>query len=301
MQAPFLQANSTIGITCPSGYVSKERVAYALDVLNQWGFQTKLGATVGNEFHYFSGDDATRLADLQGMLDDPTIDAILMGRGGYGLSRIIDQLDFTKFAAHPKWICGFSDITVLHSHIQAQFGIPTLHAVMCGAFKPETANEDYILSLRKALMGEQLSYEFSASAFNRVGTTEAIVVGGNLAMLAHLTGSVSEIDTEGKILFIEDIGEHLYQIDRMLYNLKRAGKLSGLKGLLVGSFTDIEDTERPFGQCLEEIIFDKVKAYDFPVAFNFACGHDVVNHTLVLGAMHRLAVTPESVRLDWVH
>lgn len=301
MQAPFLQANSTIGITCPSGYVSKERVAYALDVLNQWGFQTKLGATVGNEFHYFSGDDATRLADLQGMLDDPTIDAILMGRGGYGLSRIIDQLDFTKFAVHPKWICGFSDITVLHSHIQAQFGIPTLHAVMCGAFKPETAHEDYILSLRKALMGEQLSYEFPASSFNRLGTTEAIVVGGNLAMLAHLTGSVSEIDTEGKILFIEDIGEHLYQIDRMLYNLKRAAKLSGLKGLLVGSFTDIEDTERPFGQCLEEIILDKVKGYDFPVAFNFACGHDVVNHTLVLGAMHRLAVTPESVRLDWVH
>lgn len=301
MQAPFLQTNSIVGITCPSGYVSAERVAYAVEVLHKWGFRTQLGATVGNEFHYFSGDDATRLADVQAMLDDPNIGAILMGRGGYGLSRIIDQLDFTQFALHPKWICGFSDITVLHSHIQAQLGIPTMHSVMCGAFKPTTEDKDYLLTLRKALMGEQLSYDIEPSEYNRTGFAEAVVVGGNLAMLAHLTGSVSEIDTEGKILFIEDIGEHLYQIDRMLYNLKRSGKLSGLKGLLVGSFTDIEDTERPFGQCLEDIILDKVKAYDFPVAFHFACGHDEVNHTLVLGAQYRLAVTEESVRLDWVY
>ncbi|HTN17619.1 MAG TPA: LD-carboxypeptidase [Chitinophagaceae bacterium] len=287
----FLKPGSLIGITCPSGYVSAERVQYAVVVLEQWGFRCRLGKTIGNEFHYFSGDDDTRLTDLQQMLDDPEIDAILMGRGGYGLSRIIDRIDFTKFVQQPKWICGFSDITVLHSHIQAQFGIPTLHSVMCGAFKPETEQSDYILSLRKALSGEALYYTVAAAAYNRTGTAEGVLVGGNLAMLAHLTGSVSEIDTEGKILFIEDIGEHLYQVDRMLYNLKRSGKLNGLKGLLIGSFTDMEDTERPFGQTLEQIISDKVAEYDFPVCFGFPAGHQEVNHSLVLGAVYRLSVT----------
>jgi muramoyltetrapeptide carboxypeptidase len=290
MTPKYLTKNSTIGITCPSGYVSAERVAYAIVVLEKWGFKTVVGKTVGNEYHYFSGDDATRLADLQQMLDDPNIDAILMGRGGYGLSRIIDQIDFTNFIKQPKWICGFSDITVLHSHIQAQFGIPTLHSPMCGAFKPETEETDYILSLRKALTGESLHHCFDPSPHNRIGEVEGIVVGGNLAMLAHLTGSVSQIDTDGKILFIEDIGEHLYHIDRMLYNLKRSGQLSQLKGLIVGSFTDTEDTDRPFGQTLEEIITDKVKEYDFPVCFGFACGHDEVNYTLVLGATYQLSV-----------
>lgn len=294
----FLKPGATIGITCPSGYVSKERVAYALVVLEKWGFKTLQGKTVGNEFHYFSGDDATRLADLQEMLDDPDIDAILMGRGGYGLSRIIDQIDFTKFAKKPKWICGFSDITVLHSHIQTQFGIPTIHSVMCGAFKPETENEDYVLSLRRALTGETLNYSFPTSEYNRAGEVNAKIVGGNLAMLAHLTGSVSQIDTDGKILFIEDIGEHLYHIDRMLLNLKRSGQLSKLEGLLVGSFTDIEDTDRPFGQTLEQIISDKVKEYDFPVAFNFPCGHDEVNNTLVLGATYHFAVGEEFAQLQ---
>jgi muramoyltetrapeptide carboxypeptidase len=297
---PFLKPNATIGITCPSGYVSAERVAYALTVLEKWGFQTKVGKTVGNEFHYFSGDDTTRAADLQAMLDDPKIDAILMGRGGYGLSRIIDQIDFTTFIQHPKWICGFSDITVLHSHIHAQFGIPTIHSVMCGAFKPETEEEDYILSLHKSLTGEALSYEIAPSDYNRMGEVEAVVVGGNLAMLAHLTGSASEIDTDGKILFIEDIGEHLYHIDRMMLNLKRSGQLSKLKGLLVGSFTDIEDTDRPFGQSLEQIISDKVKEYEFPVAFNFACGHDEVNNTLVLGMPHRLLVEQDASYLSLI-
>jgi muramoyltetrapeptide carboxypeptidase len=298
MTPKYLQKNSTIGITCPSGYVSAERVQHAIVVLEKWGFRTKVGKTVGNEFHYFSGDDATRLADFQEMLDDPNIDAILMGRGGYGLSRIIDQIDFAKFVQHPKWICGFSDITVLHSHIQAQFGIPTIHSVMGGAFKPETEETDYILSLRKALIGEDLVYTFPTSEFNRIGQTTAKIVGGNLAILAHLTGSESQINTDGKILFIEDIGEHLYHIDRMLLNLKRSGQLSKLSGLLVGSFTDIEDTDRPFGQSLAQIISDKVKEYDFPVAFNFPCGHDEVNNTLVLGAEYRFEVREKFVSLE---
>lgn len=299
MQHPtYLKRGSTIGITCPAGYVSNERVAFALDVLQLWGFRVKVGNTVGNEFHYFSGTDEERLADLQMMLDDPGVDAILMGRGGYGVSRIIDQLDFTAFARKPKWICGFSDITVLHSHIHALLGIATLHSPMCAAFKPETTNSDHLKSLYAALTGESLFYHAPPSAFNRLGRCEAVLTGGNLAMLAHLTGSPSEVDTRGKILFIEDVGEHYYQIDRLLLNLKRAGKLDELKGLVVGSFTELEDTERPFGQTVEEIVSDKVREYDYPVGFYFPCGHQEVNFTLTLGMRHRLIVTEQGAELE---
>lgn len=295
---PYLKKGSVIGITCPAGYVSNERVAYALDALQYWGFRVKVGNTVGNEHFYFSGTDEERLHDLQNMLDDPGIDAILMGRGGYGVSRIIDAIDFTAFVKKPKWICGFSDITILHNHIQAQFGIPTLHSPMCAAFKPETINSDYIKNFFAALTGESLFYHTASSSFNRKGTAAGILTGGNLAILAHLTGSASEVDTAGKILFIEDIGEHLYHIDRLMLNLKRAGKLTHLKGLIVGSFTEIEDTERPFGQTVEEIISDKVKEYDYPVCFNFPCGHQEINYTLTLGMQHQLIVNEQGGQLE---
>lgn len=286
---PYLKAGAIIGITCPAGYVSQERIVYAAEVLQRWGFKVKVGKTVGagGEF-YFSGTDEERRADLQEMLDDDTVKAILMGRGGYGVSRIIDELDFTHFRHQPKWICGFSDITVLHSHIHSTLDIATLHSPMCGAFTAESENSYYIQSVLKALTGELLTYEFPASPYNRDGIAEGIVVGGNLAMLGHLTGSVSQLDTNGKILFIEDIGEHLYNIDRLLVNLKRSGQLEHLAGLLVGSFTDMQDTERPFGKTLEEIIAGQVAGYKYPVAFNFPCGHDTENVTLQLGINHRL-------------
>lgn len=293
-----LKPGSVIGITCPSGYVSVERVQYAVTVLEQWGYQVRLGKTVGNEFHYFSGTDAERLADLQTMLDDDGIDAVLMGRGGYGMSRIIDNLDLSAFSKHPKWVCGFSDITVLHNHIQARLGIPTLHSPMCGAFKPETEQEAYLLSLKSALAGAGDTYNLPPHQYNRVGYTAGVLTGGNLSLLVHLTGSVSEVDTTGKILFIEDLGEHLYHVDRMLLQLKRAGKLDNLAGLLVGSFTDMEDTDRPFGQTLEEIIWDKVKEYDYPVAFNMPCGHQEVNYTLALGMRHALVVDAKGAILE---
>lgn len=287
---PYLKKGSAIGITAPSGFVSRERVAYASELLQFWGFRVRIGATIGTEHHYFSGTDEARLRDLQQMLDDPGLDAILMGRGGYGLSRIIDQLDFTAFRAKPKWICGFSDIVVLHNHINANFGIPTLHSPMCGAFRPETANADHIKNFLAAVTGESLYYHTAPSSFNRAGVAEGLLTGGNLAILGHLTGSSSEVDTAGKILFIEDIGEHLYHIDRLMLNLKRAGKLDNLKGLVVGSFTEIEDTDRPFGQTLEEIISYKVRGYSYPVCFNFPCGHQEINYTLTLGMQHKLIV-----------
>ncbi len=288
---PFLKPGSVVGITCPSGYVSQERVAYSIRVLEHWGFTVKQGKTIGSEHFYFSGTDAQRASDLQAMLDDDSIGAILMGRGGYGMSRIIDQLDFTRFLRHPKWICGFSDITVLHNHLQSRYEMPSLHSPMCGAFKPETEQEEYLKTFYAALTGESIYYHASPSKFNRNGKSEAVLTGGNLALLTHLMGSASEVDTEEKILFIEDIGEHLYKVDRMLLTLKRAGKLDHLKGLIVGGFTEMEDTERPFGQTVEEIIWDKVKEYDYPVCFNFPAGHQDINYTLTLGAPHKLIVT----------
>ena len=287
---PYLKEGSIIGITCPSGYVSPERVRFSEELFRRWGLQVKMGRTVGAEYHYFSGTDEERLNDLQDMLDDPDVDAIMMGRGGYGMSRIIDGLDFTKFQKQPKWICGFSDITVIHHHIQAQLGIPTLHSPMCGHFKETTEHEDYVQNFRDAIMGNPLNYSAPASLYNRSGVAEGVVTGGNLSLLVHLTGSVSEVNMDGMILFIEDLGEHLYAIDRMLMHLKRAGRLAKLAGLLVGGFTDLEDTERPFGQTVEEIIWDKVKEYDYPVSFNFPAGHQDINYSLTLGARHRLIV-----------
>lgn len=292
-----LQQGAVIGITCPSGYVSAERIQYAIAVLERWGYKVKVGKTVGNEFHYFAGTDQERLADLQTMMDDPAVDAILMGRGGYGMSRIIDDLDFTAFNARPKWVCGFSDITVLHSHITATLGIPTLHSPMCGAFKPETEQEDYLLSLKRALAGAGEQYAIPAAAFNRAGEASGVLTGGNLSLLVHMIGTRSDVDTKDKILFLEDLGEHLYHIDRMLLQLKRAGKLDGIAGLVLGGFTDLQDTERPFGQTIEEIIWDKVKEYNYPVCFNFPCGHQDVNYTLALGMRHTLTVDAGGAKL----
>jgi len=295
---PFLKQGSVIGITCPSGYVSKDRVAYSIKVLERWGFKVKEGKTIGSEFNYFSGTDAQRAADLQAMLDDPGIDAILMGRGGYGMSRIIDMLDFSTFLRRPKWICGFSDIVVLQSHLQARFFMPSLHSPMCGAFRPETENADHLKTLYAALTGESIYYHTPHSIHNRRGEAEAVLTGGNLSLITHVVGSASEVDTEDKILFIEDIGEHLYKVDRMMLTLKRAGKLDHLKGLIVGGFTEMEDTDRPFGQTIEEIISDKVKEYSYPVCFNFPAGHQDINYTLTLGAIHKLTVTGNGGTLE---
>lgn len=295
---PFLQQGSAIGITCPSSYVAAEKIEQATAILERWGFKVKHGKTVGTDYHYFSGTDEERLADLQAMLDDPALGAILMGRGGYGMSRIIDALDFTKFLQKPKWICGFSDIVVLQNHLQAQFDMPSLHSPMCGAFRPETEHEEYLKTFYAALTGESVFYHTLPSPYNRVGEAEAVLTGGNLSILEHLTGSVSEVDTTGKILFIEDVGEYIYKIDRMMLNLKRAGKLDRIKALIVGGFTEMEDTERPFGQTVEEIIWDKVKEYSYPVCFNFPCGHQPVNNTLMLNAVHKLEVVTRGGLLE---
>lgn len=298
---PYLKQGSVIGITCPSSYIPLERIQYAASALESKGYAVVLGDTCGRQYNYFGGTDEERRADLQSMLDDPNIDAILMGRGGYGMSRIIDKLDFSKFLQKPKWICGFSDIVVLLSHIQAQFGIAALHSPMCNAYKEETINSAHLKSFFDAIAGNPLIYTAPPSPFNRAGSAEGILTGGNLAILTHLTGSISEVNTDGKILFIEDIGEVLYNIDRLMLNLKRAGKLDHLKGLIVGGFTDMQDTERPFGQTVEQIIADKVKEYDYPVCFGFPCGHQEVNYTLSLGLPHLLQVDENGTMLTLLY
>lgn len=295
---PYLKQGDTIGITCPSGYLPPERIIFAKRTLEEWGYQVITGSTVGSGHYYFSDTDDRRLFDLQVMLDNPDIKAILMGRGGYGLSRIIDRIDFSRFLEHPKWICGFSDITVLHSHIQARYGIATLHSPMCAAFKEDNATAPEIASLQQAWTGVPTAYPLQPTEYNRSGKGTGVLTGGNLAILAHLSGSVSQVDTRGKILFIEDIGEYLYNIDRMLMNLKRAGMLAGLKGLVCGGFTDMKDTERPFGQELQELIRDKVNEYDYPVCFDFPSGHQDINYTLRMGMEHELLVSDETVHLQ---
>jgi muramoyltetrapeptide carboxypeptidase len=293
-----LQTGDTIGITCPSGHLPIERTIFTKQTLASWGYNVIMGSTVGSSHFYFSETDDRRLFDLQSMLDDDNIQAILMGRGGYGLSRIIDRLDFTRFRENPKWICGFSDITVLHSHIQTRFGIATLHSPMCAAFKADNAQSGDILSLQQAWLGQTLKYEFASNFHNRQGEAEGIVVGGNLAILAHLSGSSSQMDTDEKILFIEDVGEYLYNIDRLLLNLKRAGTLNHLKGLVCGGFSDMKDTDRPFGQEIYEIIMDKVSEYDYPVCFDFPAGHIDTNFTLQLGMKHALHVGNKTTMLQ---
>lgn len=295
---PFLKKGDTIGLICPAGYMSGERVETCIRTLEEWGYTVKTGKTVGGDSEtYFSGTDAERLADFQDMLDDDGVQAVLCARGGYGTGRIIEGIRFKRFRKNPKWIIGYSDVTVLHAHLYTNFKIASLHAPMAAAFLDDGNRNEFVLSLKNALEGKKMSYDCPPHAFNRRGTAEGDLVGGNLALLAHLCGTGSDINTRGRILFIEDVGEYLYNIDRMFYQLKRNGKLSKLAGLVVGGFTEIKDTERPFGQTVEEIIRDIVAEYDYPVCYDFPVSHTDRNYALKSGLRHRLKVGKNKVTL----
>ena len=295
---PYLEPGDTIGIICPAGYMPFAKMETCIQVLQEWGYRVKLGKTAGSQFHYFSGTDEERLADVQTMLDDVEVQAIFCGRGGYGVSRIIDRLDFTQFSKKPKWIVGYSDITVLHTHLLAACKIASLHAPMASAFADEGYKSVYMQDLRKALSGVHLSYQVPVHSFNRKGTAEAELAGGNLSLLAHAIGSVSELDTRNKILFVEDVGEYIYHIDRLFIQLKRAGKLDHLAGLVIGSFTDLKDTVIPFGQTVYELIGDKIKEYEYPVCFGFPVGHVPENYPLKVGVKHSLIVSENGTSLQ---
>ncbi|MDR0792684.1 MAG: LD-carboxypeptidase [Chitinophagaceae bacterium] len=292
----YLKKGDTIGIVCPSGYMPFEQIKKCIEILTRWGFQVKLGKTAGSQFHYFSGTDADRLSDLQQMLDDKNTKAILCGRGGYGLSRIIDGIDFSAFRTFPKWIIGYSDITLLHTHLNSELKIASLHAPMAAAFND--GENEFVLSLLKTLTGKETVYTCGTHLLNRIGNAEGELIGGNLSLLVHSIGSASEVQTENKILFIEDIGEYIYATDRMLLQLKRAGKLSDLKALIAGSFTDMKDTAIPFGQTIYEAIYDKIKEYNYPVCFDFPVGHTEKNYALKCGMNYQLDVSKNKVSLS---
>ena len=295
---PYLQPGATIAIVCPSGFMPREKAQTCIDTLQQWGYKVRVGATLDSDSeNYFAGTDDERLADLQHALDDPAVDAILCGRGGYGLTRIIDAIDFTAFRKKPKWLIGYSDVTVLHAHVFTKYDIATLHSPMAGAFNDGGATSEGVLSLRRALDGESAAYTCAIHQFNRRGKATAPLVGGNLSILAHLIGSPSDIDTRGKLLFLEDVGEYLYNLDRMLRQLKRSGKLANLAGLVVGGFTDLKDTTRPFGSSAYAIIRDVVSEYNYPVCFGFPVSHGQDNVALKMGLTHTLIVSDEPTLL----
>jgi muramoyltetrapeptide carboxypeptidase len=295
----YLNHGDTIGIICPAGYMPQDKVQSCIDTLKEWGYNVRTGVTVGSlSVNYFSGTDAERLDDFQQMLDDDTVHAVLCARGGYGLGRIIDSIDFKKFKSKPKWIIGFSDITLLHCHIYSNYKIATLHAPMAGAFNDPDKSNEYLLSLKNALTGKKISYQSASHPFNRKGEITGELIGGNLALLAHCIGTPSDFKTKGKILFIEDVGEYLYNIDRMLYQLKRAGKFDKLGGLIVGGFSNSRDTDRPFGSSAEEIIRDTVKDYDFPVCFGFPISHEKENLAVKVGVGYEFSVYRNGVSLE---
>lgn len=301
---PYLKPGDTIGITSPASYISIEDIQPAVQQIESWGFKVEIGKSIGQKDFTYGGTDSQRLADLQYMLDNPNIAAIMCARGGYGVVRIIDQVNFKQFKKHPKWVIGFSDITVLHCHINRHFGIATLHSKMCNSFpadwaKAEPVQVSTVISIKQALLGEQMNYTAPAVAQNRAGKAEAALVGGNLSMIATLSGTASDLETKGKILFIEDTDEYLYSIDRMFWNLKRSGKLADLAGLVIGGFKLKPDTSgEEFGKTIYDIVMEKVSEYAYPVCFDFPVGHQRNNVALKCGVTHVLDVTADWSRLQ---
>ncbi len=297
---PYLKEDDIIGITCPAGYITLEGITPAIQQFESWGFKVSIGSTVGARDFTFGGTDEERINDFQQMLDDTTISAIMCARGGYGIIRIIDQLDFTIFKKHPKWLIGFSDITILHCHLNTNYRFASIHSKMCNSFPSdwtiaEPVQVATIKSIEKALKGELMSYTADYQVNNRLGEGTGELIGGNLRCIENLAGSPSEIETDGKILFLEDVGEYLYSIDRMFYNLKRSGKLSKLKGLIIGGFRIKKDDEGDeFGKTLENIVMEKVVAYNYPVCFDFPVGHQKANYALKCGVKHLLTVTDQN-------
>ncbi|TDQ28438.1 muramoyltetrapeptide carboxypeptidase [Tenacibaculum caenipelagi] len=288
---PYLQKGDTIAMVAPAGILKnrKQVIDKAKELVESWGLKVVYGKHLFNQNDHFAGTDEERCQDFQEALDNPTIKAIWSARGGYGSVRIIDQLDFTKFKQHPKWVIGYSDITAFHNHIH-NLGVETLHAMMGTSMeeKPEETIQT-IATFKKALFGEELRYEVLSSKMNRVGETSGELVGGNIAILASMLGSDSQISTDGKILFIEEIGEYKYSIDRMLQSLKRAGYFTKVKAIIVGNMTKVKKNTTPWGSSIEQLILDVVPK-DIPVLFNFPAGHEPDNRALIMGRKVSLSI-----------
>ncbi|WP_410222503.1 LD-carboxypeptidase [Pedobacter sp.] len=295
-QPAYLKKGDKIAIVCPAKKLPKP-IDYGISILQGWGLEVVIGQSVTASHHQFAGTDQLRAQDLQQFLDDTSIKAIIAARGGYGTIRIIDELDFTLFKANPKWIIGFSDITVLLSHLYADLKTQSIHGQMPYTFEESTP--EALESLRKALFGEIDVYNYSNEFPNKEGNISGELIGGNLTLLLAVEGSVSEMDYKNKILFIEDVGEHEYAIDRMMRTLKRKGKLKDLKALIVGAFNELGEEGIAFGQSPEEVIWELVKEYDYPVCFNFPSGHINDNRAMVLGKMINLSIEKNKVTFKY--
>tara|TARA_B110000003_G_scaffold276340_1_gene322328 strand:- start:1916 stop:2815 length:900 start_codon:yes stop_codon:yes gene_type:complete len=284
----YLQKGDTVAIVSTARKVSKKELIPALAILKNWKLNIVIGTSIEAEEHQFAGNDKLRASDFQEMLDNPKIKAIWCARGGYGSVRMIDLLDFSNFKNNPKWIIGYSDVTVLHSHLH-QLGFETLHAQMPVSIETKTAA--CVQSLKNSLFGNNTTITIPSEVSNVTGNAKGVLVGGNLSMLYSLCGSSSSISTKGKILFIEDLDEYLYHIDRMLQNLKRNGMLDQLEGLIIGGMTQMHDNDIPFGQSSEEIILSVCNDYNYPIVFNFPAGHIKDNRALILGRKAELIIS----------
>lgn len=295
---PFLKQGDTVGIVCTARKFSVEEAQPAIALLNSWGLQVKLGFTIGLDNHQLGGADQQRADDFQNMIDDDTVKMIWCARGGYGTVRMIDLVDFSKLLNQPKWIVGFSDVTVLHNHLH-QLNIATIHGIM--PFSVTRTDDVSISTLQQVLFGNSISYTTPFTAENRLGNSKGVLIGGNLSIIYALLGSKSALDTKGKILFIEDLDEYLYHIDRMLMNLKRNDFFKDLAGLIVGGMTDMHDNEIPYGMNAHQIILDITAEFDFPVTFNFPAGHVNDNRALIFGKEIALEVTSLGTTVNYIN
>jgi len=296
-QPQSLQQGDLVAIVTTARKIDRAEIQKAIELLESWGLNAVVGKTIGKADHQFGGTDAARVTDFQEVMDNDAVKAIWCARGGYGTVRIIDALDFSKFSMNPKWVVGFSDVTALHSHIH-NLRIQTIHGLM--PITVESSTPEAIISLKNTLFGNTVKHEVPCESQNKYGKGEGELVGGNLSMLYSLLGSESAIKTDGKILFIEDLDEYLYHIDRMMINLKRNGYFNNLKGLIIGGMTKMNDNTIPFGKTAEEIIIDTIKEFGFPVCFNFPAGHLKDNRALVFGRSVEFDVQKEGTTLQFL-
>ena len=296
---PFLKPHDPIGIVSNARYISQSAVEPVKAYLSYCGFQVKLGNTIGKQWHQFAGNDATRAADLQSMLDDPDIHAILMAKGGYGTIRILDRLNWDGFKKAPKWITGFSDVTVLHSYLNERLGIPTIHGPLANVPEPSELRWQSMETLYQALTGQLTHLQFTHHPFNQAGECIGRVAGGNLSILYSLLGSPEAFEPRNTILLLEEVDEYLYHLDRMLWSLRRANKLDGLAGVIIGGMTDMKDNPVPFGSTAEELLATHLRHFKGPIAFGLPIGHLAFNQSCYLGVSARLSVSSTEVRLTY--
>ncbi len=294
---PWLKKGDTVGLVAPASYVKAEELEQFLAILDSWGLNAVLGKNLYRRKNSFAGNDEQRASDFQQMLDDPAVKAVLCARGGYGSIRIADKLDFSRFKENPKWIIGCSDVTVLHTMIQKMLNTESLHAIMPRHIKSGKKDLSSLESLKKAIFGKLNGYTVKPVRQNRMGEASGTLVGGNLSVLYSMRGTKFDIDTAGKILFIEDIGEYLYHIDRMIMNLKTGGKLKTLKGLIVGGMTGMKVSVSGFRKTAYDVIYEAVEKYDYPVMFGFPAGHKRPNMALILGRDVTLQVRTDKCKL----